>query len=964
MHHALQNIIHQLANNGERNKARQLLMGYVKKKPQDASAWYMLSFLVEKQEQKIDCLQFVLKLDPNNTQAKQRLQNFSSPIADPTCNNQEEVQSNEQLSQIDKQTIEPDSASTITKQKVNIYSPHTRKQFSKEGNKIARPTHGFGYQGVPLPEHKRSLWHTEVMEPVEPRQAEQSDILEFLFDDIGQLPIITSPHQELWLGVQLQVSQRLNIILNTWQSKDNQLTFSQLLWESLLNNMNLLDKECLDHELPLPRFASWVTELLTARSNIYELRRSRLRRFIRRIQSVADQDTADKLLNLTYTVIETIAIFSGKELRTLNHFITNHNRIPLIKETAEWPPINPEIAKQQSQNRIKQTEHLLIVGYLRYAIKVARNHMGQGLDFADLAQAGFMGLMRAAQKFDYRLQARFGTYAVSWIWQNISRVIANEGRTIRMPAHFQENLRKWEAACDKFDNGYQDTTHNPDILLEAGLLTAASHKHICKKNHEGKPLSKKVAELYRQAVEKAQKLALYSTPILSLTDIKVTIKSDGLESDSISLIDSLLDERPLPDVEIDLPIIRSEIEDLIFPLLTDRELQILQSRCGWADGQELTLAEIGEQLALSRERIRQIEAKALDKLQQRIALGYLPNLYDLLPDHKPTIYWDSGWQEIDASLTTANNKQATESNRLDHLIANLPRSNWVKGRTQARSNERQEQLTTALQLIGTPAHTTDIADQLNDLIEGTEVDETNVYNLLIRNDKKFILLGQGVFSLIEWEEARAKENSPILACCPMPLPDPPDYEDAFFESVLVGQQALAKDFTAEKFVCYMLAWSKSDRDQQKWFMQNILSAYYLVDLIPYVFYFSGLNPVLTCTLPSGTIQELRYHCLATLTERLVAMPEFWWLMQQNQPIRPTDLGEIFIDFHPYGLDDTLQRLRLLASLGAVQKLRYGDYRLTTVGEDCANRWKKKPIIEIESIPESEYENDFIDFTIW
>ncbi|MCZ7667420.1 MAG: hypothetical protein M5U34_09515 [Chloroflexi bacterium] len=97
------------------------------------------------------------------------------------------------------------------------------------------------------------------------------------------------------------------------------------------------------------------------------------------------------------------------------------------------------------------------------------------------------------------------------------------------------------------------------------------------------------------------------------------------------------------------------------------------------------------------------------------------------------------------------------------------------------------------------------------------------------------------------------------------------------------------------------------------------------------------------------------------------MPEFWWLLQQQQPARPADLGELFADIHPDGLNDVLQRLRLLTSLGATQKLKYGTYRLTPLGEECANLWKKEPVVEMaveEDAHDTNFEDSFANFAAW
>ncbi len=791
----------------------------------------------------------------------------------------------------------------------------------------------------------------------------EPDILQFLFDDVARLPIITTPHQELWLGIQLRAAERLAVIVADWRSLSNTLSLPLFLCQTLLESWALLEKQCQTPGFPSPRPEICASESLSARRNVYALQRSRILRFIRRVHAEPDKNTRQELLNLAYQAVETLSILSSEALVRFVEYANVQQDLPTADDIASWLPEDLETIEQQVKHLTTQVEQTLTTGYLRYAMRVAQSYLGQGLDYADLVQAGFIGLLRAASKFDYRVQGRFGTYATSWIWQAIGREIADHGSTIRLPVHVQEDLRKLEAACNQFDDGHHDPVSNPVVLFHAGLLEQSDYDLLQEVNRRQESPSAKTIAQYEEAVTKARSLQSYSAHFLSLEDALITTKAGELLGETESLAELLLDENSSPDTELDLLFARQAIAEQAFSFLTEREREVVELRFGWTDGEARTLEEVGDHFGLTRERIRQIEARAFKKLNRRMASGLLSDMRKLLPDDKSPLAWKVNPQIVLPNLEGNSDKDNSEWGKLDALLSQLPRSHWREKQPGDREGQRREQLVAALQLLAVPAHVTDIAEQLNGMVADQELDDAHIYNLLIRDEEAFILLGQGVFSLVAWEQTRAKEPHLVLTCCPMPLPDPPDYEDAFFESVLVGQQALAQGLTAGQFVRFMLDWAKVEPDQQRWYMQAILSAYYLVDLIPYVFYFGGESPVLSCMLPPGNIQDLRYHCLEALTGRLVAMPEFWWLLQQRQPARPADLGERFADIHPYGLDDVLQRLRLLASLGAAQKLKYGAYRLTSLGEECATRWKKEVLVKIE-VQNFDFEDSFGNFTAW
>ncbi len=124
----------------------------------------------------------------------------------------------------------------------------------------------------------------------------------------------------------------------------------------------------------------------------------------------------------------------------------------------------------------------------------------------------------------------------------------------------------------------------------------------------------------------------------------------------------------------------------------------------------------------------------------------------------------------------------------------------------------------------------------------------------------------------------------------------------------------------------------------------MLSAYYLVGVIPHIFYPDAKGNIVVSTMPHMGLQDLRRYCLRMMTQRLVAMPEFWWLIKRYEPARACDITGYVVDVHPLGLDDTSNRLELLTSIGALQKSRYARFQLTNLGRELASQFGEAPHI--------------------
>ncbi|MGQ9555273.1 MAG: RNA polymerase sigma factor RpoD, partial [Anaerolineae bacterium] len=229
--------------------------------------------------------------------------------------------------------------------------------------------------------------------------------------------------------------------------------------------------------------------------------------------------------------------------------------------------------------RGRQAEQHLIKANSRLVVSVAKKYMGRGVPFLDLIQEGNIGLIRAVAKFDYRRGYKFSTYATWWIRQAVTRAIADQGRTIRVPVHMCEQINRLARATRKLvqDLGREPTTEELAEEMEM-------------------PVAK-----VEQIVKVAQRPLSLETPV-------------GEEEDS-ALGDFIEDDGSPSPVEMAAARLLQDHLQELFNSLTPREVKILQLRFGLIDGYTYTLEEVGRRFGVTRERIRQIEAQALQRLK-------------------------------------------------------------------------------------------------------------------------------------------------------------------------------------------------------------------------------------------------------------------------------------------------------------------------------------------------------------
>ena len=445
--------------------------------------------------------------------------------------------------------------------------------------------------------------------------------------EIGQVPLLTA-EQEIWLATQQTAASTLEkLTAQVMEEGGHENIHARTILANyvvLLESWQKAEDASQALNLDLPDLSLIIREAQQLRQGWQSNSPSYLRHYLNN-GDWGQADVWGDLAKSVFAIFTALYLMPNDLSDNLCDFYMENYDLPSLEVYERWLNKDEPALKLNEfmvYHMAEEANVSLTRANLRLVVSVAKRYMGRGIQFLDLVQEGNVGLLRAVEKFDHVRGYKFSTYATWWIRQAVSRAIADQARTIRIPVHMVETINRIIRAKRDMVQGLGREPTARELALELDYLTDEVVEQIKRAQREGEPIDPLLYRQWRKATAKVRDILRISQEPLPL-ELPVSPYSGG----SAELADFIADDSVVePGDAASNQLLREQVRNVLGHL-SDRERQVLEMRFGLKDGKDHTLEEVGKEFGVTRERIRQIEAKALRKLRHptrsRVLRDYL-----------------------------------------------------------------------------------------------------------------------------------------------------------------------------------------------------------------------------------------------------------------------------------------------------------------------------------------------------
>jgi RNA polymerase primary sigma factor len=460
----------------------------------------------------------------------------------------------------------------------------------------------------------------EVVSQVSHTTEISEDPVRLYLKEIGEIDLLDSDH-EFWLATCMEALRQIEVLTRAHplvrRGESNARGIYLALYEEIVTAWNRLIEDTHRLDYPCPDLMLILAEAQMLQQTWNSAVPSYLRHYLDN-GSWGKNKFWDGVARHAFIVFLGLYLLPAEVAAHLNKYIEGHQGLPALSTFGRYlsEPRALQLQLDESLYRAREARQVIISSNLRLVVSVAKRYIGRGSSFQDLIQEGNIGLLRAVTKFDPTRGYKFSTYATWWIRQSISRSIADQARTIRIPVHIFESINRLLRIQRRLTQQLGRDPTTEEMALESGFVDEKDMQVILRCRRDGTPVPVEVRRRWGRAAVKVGR-------VLRAAEEPMSLESPIGNEESSQLGDFIEDEEALEPMDAAArEMLREQVKNAL-AVLSDREREVLEMRFGLMDGKDHTLEEVGQHFNVTRERIRQIEAKALRKLRHPTRSRYL-----------------------------------------------------------------------------------------------------------------------------------------------------------------------------------------------------------------------------------------------------------------------------------------------------------------------------------------------------